>query len=75
MKKIILVLIIACSLLQSFALQGQIKQRKEMLLQIAALKVYMEYAQKGYTAVKKGLHFIGDVKKGKLNLHNDYFNS
>jgi hypothetical protein len=31
--------------------------------------------EKGYSVVKNGLHFIGDLKKGELNLHNDYFNS
>lgn len=75
MKKVVLVLIIMCSILQNFSLQAQVKQRKEMLLQIAALKVYLEYTQKGYVAVKKGLYFIGDLKKGEVKLHQDYFNS
>lgn len=57
------------------AVQAQAKQRKELLLQIAALQVYMDYAEKGYAAVSKGLNFIGDAKKGELNLHGDYFTS
>lgn len=54
-------------------MQAQAKQRKELLLQIAALQVYIDYAKKGYSAVSKGLNFIGDAKKGELNLHGDYF--
>lgn len=56
-------------------MQAQAKQRKELLLQIAALQVYIDYAKKGYSAVSKGLNFIGDAKKGELNLHSDYFSS
>jgi hypothetical protein len=73
MKKIIVLLLIACFIPEG--LQAQDNQQKELLLQIAALKVYIEYAQKGYSVVKKSLHFIGDVKKGELNLHEDYFSS
>lgn len=70
MKRVILILLIGC-----LQVHGQAKQRKELLLQIAALQVYMEYAKKGYSTVKKGLNFIGDIKKGELNFHGDYFNS
>lgn len=56
-------------------IQSQAKQRKELLLQIAALQVYIDYAKKGYSAVSKGLHFIGDAKKREVNLHGDYFTS
>ncbi|MCC9020437.1 hypothetical protein [Flavobacterium lipolyticum] len=56
-------------------IQAQAKQRKELLLQITALQVYIDYAKKGYSAVSKGLNFIGDAKKGELNLHGDYFTS
>ncbi len=55
--------------------QAQAKQRKELLLQIAALQAYMDYAKKGYAAVSKGLNFIGDARKGEVNLHGDYFAS
>lgn len=56
-------------------MQAQAKQRKQLLLQIAALQVYIDYAEKGYSAVSKGLNFIGDAKKGEVNLHSDYFTS
>ncbi len=73
MKKMILLFLALLHLQQG--VQAQAKQRKELLLQIAALQVYMEYARKGYSAVSKGLHFIGDAKKGEVNLHVDYFSS
>lgn len=65
-------------LLMSFTsqeIQAQAKQRKVLLQQIAALQTYIGYAKKGYTVVKKGLNFIGDVKKGEVSLHSDYFSS
>ena len=46
-----------------------------LLLQIAALRTYVDYAAKGYKAVKSGLNFISDAKKGEVNLHSDYFTS
>ena len=46
-----------------------------MIQQIAALQVYIGYLQKGYSIARKGLNVISDLKKGELNLHNDYFNS
>lgn len=56
-------------------IQAQAKQRKELLLQIAALQVYIDYVKKGYSVVSKGLNFIGDAKRGEVNLHGDYFTS
>ncbi|QIH37330.1 hypothetical protein G7A72_00215 [Flavobacterium sp. Sr18] len=56
-------------------MQAQAKQREELLKQIAAFKVYIGYAQKGYSITKKGLNVIGDFKRGELDLHIDYFNS
>lgn len=56
-------------------IQAQAKQRKELLLQIAAIQVYIDYARKGYSVVSKGLNFIGDAKRGEVNLHGDYFTS
>lgn len=73
MKKLVLVLVLLFIASQNLGAQG--KWRREMLLQIAALKVYMGYAQKGYSVVRGGLHFIGDLKKGEVKLHSDYFNS
>ncbi|OIV41735.1 hypothetical protein [Flavobacterium johnsoniae] len=73
MKKTAVILITLCVFNQS--MHGQAKQRKELILQIAALQVYIDYAKKGYSAVSKGLNFIGDARKGELNLHGDYFTS
>lgn len=73
MKKLIILFFTGFLLNQG--IYAQAKQRKELLLQIAALQVYMDYAKKGYSAVSKGLNFIGDVKKGEVNLHGDYFTS
>ncbi|CAM2939228.1 hypothetical protein [Flavobacterium frigoris] len=56
-------------------LQGQAKQRKVLLQQIAALRIYTDYAQKGYSVVKNGLTTIGDFKRGEFNLHSNYFSS
>ena len=73
MKKIGVILITLCVFNQGMS--GQAKQRKELILQIAALQVYIDYAKKGYSAVSKGLNFIGDARKGEVNLHGDYFTS
>lgn len=73
MKTLLLLLLVVT--LSSQQIQAQAKQRKVLLLQIAALQTYIGYAKKGYTVVKKGLNFIGDVKKGEVNLHGDYFSS
>ena len=50
-------------------------QKKYLLQQITALQVYIGYVQKGYSIAHDGLNFIGDLKKGDLNLHAEYFNS
>ncbi|MFH7018592.1 hypothetical protein [Flavobacterium sp. FlaQc-47] len=73
MKKLILVLLVA--FVSQQGIQAQVKQRKELLLQIVALQVYIDYAKKGYSVVSKGLNFIGDAKRGEVNLHGDYFTS
>lgn len=73
MKKILLLFCILG--LCSPGVHAQAKQRKMLLLQIAALQTYIGYAKKGYTVVKNGLNFIGDVKKGEVSLHGDYFGS
>lgn len=73
MKKMIAISLIVLLFYQG--IQAQAKQRKELLLQIAALQVYIDYAKKGYSVVSKGLNFIGDAKRGEVNLHGDYFTS
>lgn len=49
-------------------------QKKYLLQQIAALKVYLGYAKKGYTIVTSGVTTIRNIKNGDLNLHRDFFN-
>lgn len=48
-------------------------QKKYLLEQIAALKVYSEYVQKGYKISKQGLDLIGSIKDGDLKQHLEYF--
>ena len=50
-------------------------QKKYLLQQIAALKTYIGYAEKGYSIVNNGLKTISDIKHGDFNLHNNFFNS
>ena len=50
-------------------------QIQYLLDQIAANKVYIEYAEKGYKIAQGGLTAIGDIKHGEFNLHLDFFNS
>lgn len=52
---------------------GQNKYRKVLLEQIAALRVYTQYAQKGYSIARKGLDAIGKFKDGEFGLHTGYF--
>jgi len=74
MKKILLVFaVLGLSVCQLQAQQA--KQRRMLLLQIAALRTYADFAAKGYKAVKSGLNFISDAKKGEVSLHSDYFMS
>jgi hypothetical protein len=49
-------------------------QKKYLLQQIAALKVYLGYAKKGYTIVTSGVNTIRNIKNGELNLHRDFIN-
>lgn len=55
------------------------KQRKTqieyLVNQIAALKVYTDYLEKGYSIVKDGTQLIGNIKQGDFNLHQGYFSS
>lgn len=50
-------------------------QIKYLLQQIAANKVYLEFAQKGYTIANKGLNTIRNSKDGDLNLHRDFLSA
>ncbi|MGN6214471.1 hypothetical protein [Parafilimonas sp.] len=82
MKKILLFLLLFASAAgtlqaQTFAewFQQKKTQKKYLLQQIAALQVYIGYAQKGYNIAKDGLNTIGGFTRGEFNLHTDYFNS
>lgn len=50
-------------------------QRKYLLQQIAALKVYADYLSKGYDIANKGLKTIKGFTKGEFDLHTGFFNS
>jgi len=50
-------------------------QKKYLIQQIAALKVYLKYLKEGYDVAKKGLGMIGDIKDGNFNDHSTYFAS
>jgi len=82
MKKILLALLVCVSAAgnlkaQTFAewFQQKKTQKKYLIRQIAALQVYIGYAQKGYKIAKEGLNTIGGFTRGEFNLHTDYFNS
>jgi hypothetical protein len=49
-------------------------QRKYLLEQIAALKVYSGYLKKGYSIAKDGTNLISDIRHGDFGIHNSYFN-
>jgi hypothetical protein len=50
-------------------------QRKYLIQQIAALKVYLEYLKDGYDIAKKGLNIVGDIKDQNFKDHSTYFES
>lgn len=50
-------------------------QKKYLIEQLAALKLYAGYLKKGYEIGSSGLNFIKDAGKGELDLHSTFFNS
>lgn len=50
-------------------------QKKYLLQQIAALQLYVGYAQKGYSIARQGINAITELTNGELNLHSSYFSS
>lgn len=50
-------------------------QKKYLVQQIAALKIYLGYVQKGYAIAKNGLTAIGRIKSEDNNLHDVFFRS
>jgi hypothetical protein len=56
-------------------LQQKQTQIEYLVNQIAALKVYIGYLQKGYKIADEGLSWISHFKDGEFKLHKDYFAS
>lgn len=81
MKKILIILLLAgcatSSKAQNFDewFRQKKTQKKYLIQQIAALQVYIGYAQTGCAIAKEGLDIIGNLKEGELSLHTGYFNS
>jgi hypothetical protein len=76
MKKLWIVLV-GITLMYNSQAQGIFNQKagqiKNLIKQIALLKVYIGYLEKGYDIAKKGLNTISDIKNGDLHLHLDNF--
>jgi hypothetical protein len=81
MKKILLVVSILCAghFLQAQTFSEWFRQNKTqinyLIAQIAADEALLAELKKGYGTAQNGLTFIGDMKKGELDLHRTYFNS
>ena len=79
MKKIFLLASLCLAMLYSKAqtsaewLRQRETQKKYLLQQIAALKIYLGYAEKGYEIASKGINTVRNIKKGDFNLHRDFF--
>lgn len=54
---------------------AQKPKHKRLIEQIAALQVYIGYAQQGYTIANKGLTTVRNIKNGDFNLHRDFISS
>ena len=77
MKSLVITILLIAIFQDSHAqIFAQKKTRKELLLQqIAALKVYTGYLQKGYEIAKNGINTINDIKHGDFDLHSLFFDS
>lgn len=69
MKMLLIILMLAATT----GGHAQAKQDRVMLQQLALLKTYGSYLQKGYRIAKDGLSVIGAVKNGELNLHTLFY--
>lgn len=79
MKKTLLLLVF-CTLYQvagaqTFAewFQQKKTQRKYLVEQIAAFRLYASYLQKGYKIAKEGTGLIGNITNGEFSLHQLFF--
>jgi hypothetical protein len=50
-------------------------QKKYLLEQLVALKMYAGYLKKGYDIVGNGIGTVKDIKNGEFNLHSTFFTS
>lgn len=50
-------------------------QKKYLIQQIEALKVYLDQLKKGYDIVQKGWTTVENIKNGNFNLDRDFFGS
>ncbi|HEY0054915.1 MAG TPA: hypothetical protein VGB63_06125 [Pedobacter sp.] len=50
-------------------------QKKYLLEQIAALKIYSGYIKQGYNIASSGLKTVKDITNGEFNLHSAFINS
>jgi hypothetical protein len=50
-------------------------QKKYLVEQLVALKVYAGYLKKGYDIASTGLSTVKDFAKGEFNLHNSFISS
>jgi hypothetical protein len=82
MKKSISMMAIVLTISTSLAAQTwgewfrqKATQKKYLVEQIAALKVYAGYMSKGYAIAKEGVGAFQQIKKSDFSLHSNYFNS
>jgi hypothetical protein len=81
MKKLLIISIIVLCAENLFAqtwaewFRQKETQKKYLLQQIAALKVYSGYLSKGYSIAKNGLNTIKSIKNGDLLQHTNSFTS
>lgn len=81
MKKLMLILMLFLvsknvqAQIASEILQQKQTQIEYLVNQIAALKVYIGYLEKGYKIADEGLSWISYFKDGEFKLHKDYFAS
>ena len=61
--------------LVSNQVHAQKPKHKRLIEQIAALQVYIGYAQQGYIIANKGLTTVRNIKNGDFNLHRDFLSS
>lgn len=81
MKRLVIGSMIMCCSFMAGAQNWQewTQQKKTQIAylvnQVAALQVYIDLGQKGYSIYRDGLDLIGDIKDGEFNLHKNYFAS